>query len=154
MHMHTHTHMHEQTHTLTKDTGKPWFIHSHIHIPWPGRKLGILYHRQDEHSPHVIYVGSALTLFWWIAQIRKKRTKMCVRACVHAEIFPERKKKQSWSWSWGYRWEVRAVEVSVWDVHFVMAWQICSARHMGGWLFSGGLVPRCLIMWCKAKTQK
>lgn len=54
----THTHTHTQT-----DTGKLGFIQIHIHAPWPGRKQGILYQRQEEHSLQVIHVRSALILF-------------------------------------------------------------------------------------------
>lgn len=52
------THTHTQT-----DTGKLGLIQIHIHAPWPGRKLGILYHRQEEHSLQVIHVRSAFILF-------------------------------------------------------------------------------------------
>lgn len=107
----TTTHPHSHTHTQT-DAGKLWFIQIHIHAPWPGRKLGILYHRQEEHSLQVIHVRSALILFWWIAQIRRTRT-LCEWMCVCSLInIPFKNKPKQTRSEWG---EVRVL-LSCWSV--------------------------------------
>lgn len=125
------THTHTQT-----DTGKLGLIQIHIHAPWPGRKLGILYHKQEEHSLQVIHVRSALILFWWIAQIRRTRTLcewMCVCSLINIPLKTNQNKPEAS--------EVRLL-LSCWSVSRRCTYLLLGVVEcVGGWLFSRVFVP-------------